>query len=107
MGVDAPSAFFGECKVMRCVACGAETILMNVVRDDSMAVLGFEHHTFRCSGCHNVERGLVFTRHGRETATESLPMDMAPPIAPASKVNGVRPPAPVFFWRVVAKLRGS
>ena len=96
---------------MSCVACGAETILMNVVRDDTMAVLGFEHHTFRCSGCHNVERGLIFTRYGRETATESLPMDMAPPIVPASPVHaspvhGVRPAAPGFFWRVVAKLRG-
>jgi hypothetical protein len=96
---------------MRCVACGAETILMNVVRDDSMAVLGFEHHTFRCSGCRNVERGLVFTRHGRETATESLPMDIAPPIvpaspAPASPVHGARVAAPGFLWRVVAKLRG-
>jgi hypothetical protein len=91
---------------MRCVACGAETILMTVVRDDSMAVLGFEHHSFRCSECRKVERCVVFTRHGRETATESLPMDLAPPIVPASPVPAVRVAAPGFLRRVVAKLRG-
>jgi hypothetical protein len=108
MAVDAPPTLLGsECEYMRCAACGAEAILMTVVRDDTMAVLGFEHHTFRCSGCRNVERCLVFIRHGRETAAESLPMDLAPPIvpaspAPASPVQGVRVAG--FLRRAVAKL---
>ena len=51
---------------MRCMVCGTEMILMNVVQDDTMAVLGFEHHTFMCSECHYIDRRLVFTKHGRE-----------------------------------------
>jgi hypothetical protein len=47
-------------------------ILMNVVRDDAMAVLGFERHTFRCSACHETERRLVFINHGRETEVRTL-----------------------------------
>jgi hypothetical protein len=34
---------------MRCMACGAEMILTNVVQDETMAVPGFEHQTFMCS----------------------------------------------------------
>ena len=40
---------------------------MKVVRDDAMAVLGFERYTFRCSACHETDRCLVFIKHGRET----------------------------------------
>jgi hypothetical protein len=55
---------------MRCEACDAEMVLMKVVRDDAMAVLGFECHTFRCSACHETERRLVFIERGRETYAE-------------------------------------
>jgi hypothetical protein len=109
---------------MRCMACGAEMILMNVVQDDTMAVPGFEHHTFMCSACHDVERRLVFTRHGRQSDAEPMPMNTAPPIVPASTVQdvpasavqdvpastvqdvSVPSPAPGLFRRVVAKIRG-
>jgi hypothetical protein len=47
-------------------------ILMRVVRDDTMPVPGFEHHSFMCSVCHDVERRLMFTRHGRESDTEPM-----------------------------------
>ena len=47
---------------MRCMACGAEMILMKVVQDDTTSVLGFERHTFMCSACHDVERRLMFTK---------------------------------------------
>jgi hypothetical protein len=40
---------------MRCVTCGAEMMLMNVDRHDSMAVLGCEHHTLKCSECQDVK----------------------------------------------------
>jgi hypothetical protein len=40
-------------------------ILTNVVPDDTMAVPGFEHHTFMCSECHDVERRFVFTKQDR------------------------------------------
>ena len=35
---------------------------MNVVHDDTMVVAGFEHQTFMCSSCHDVEQRLVFVR---------------------------------------------
>jgi hypothetical protein len=93
---------------MRCMACGAEMILVGVVPDDTMAVPGFEHHTFMCSACKDTERRLVFSRHGRESAPEPTPMNTAPPIVPASTVEDERvpSPAPGLFRRVVAKMRG-
>ena len=51
---------------MHCTACDAELILTNVVPENTVAVRGFEHHTFSCSGCHITLRRVVFTRHGRE-----------------------------------------
>ena len=91
---------------MRCLACNAEMILRKVVQDDTMAVPGFEHHTFMCSACHDVEQHLVFTRHGRESDTEPMPVHTAPPIAPASAAQDERIATPGFFGRVVAKIRG-
>jgi hypothetical protein len=58
-----------------------------VVNDDTMEVPGFEHHTFTCSECQDMERRLVFTKHSREGDTEPAPVQAAPPIAPASTVQ--------------------
>jgi hypothetical protein len=59
---------------MRCMACGgAHIVLMKVVRDDAMAVLGFERHTFRCSACQETDRRLVFIKHSRKIDAEPLP----------------------------------
>jgi hypothetical protein len=91
---------------MRCT-CGAEMILMNVVRDDAMAILGFERHTFRCSACHETERRLVFTEHGRETYAEPLPAHPAPPVVPATAVQDGPIAAPGAFTRVLSKMRGQ
>jgi len=91
---------------MRCT-CGAEMILMNVVRDDAMAILGFERHTLRCSACHETERRLVFTEHGRETYAEPLPAHPAPPVVPATAVQDGPIAAPGLFRRALAKRRGQ
>jgi hypothetical protein len=102
---------------MRCMACGAEMALMNVVPDDTMAVSGFEHHTFMCSGCGDVEQRLVFAKPGEPSpapvpakpADPPLPLHAAPPISP---VPGARTPAaaPIppagILQRVFARLRG-
>jgi hypothetical protein len=69
------------------MACGAEMVLMNVVQDDTMAVPGFEHHTFTCSECQDVEERLVFTKQNRESDTEPMLEQAAPPVAPASTVQ--------------------
>jgi len=69
---------------MRCMACGGEMTLTNAVQDDTMAVPGFEYHTFTCSECQDTERRLVFTKHSRESDTEPAPVEATPTIAPAS-----------------------
>jgi hypothetical protein len=85
---------------MRCVACGAEMILVNVVQvqDDTTAAPGVEDHRFMCSECHEVESRLVLTRHGRE-------IDTAPTIVPASAVQDEYIAA--LLKRVLAKIRGQ
>jgi hypothetical protein len=90
---------------MRCMACGAEMILMNVARDDTLSVAGFEYHTFMCSECRDVERRFVFTKGGRESDAEPTPVHTAPPIVPASTVHDEPLAAPGLFRRVLAKLR--
>jgi hypothetical protein len=81
-------------------------LINKVVRDDAMAVLGFERHTFRCSACHETERCLVFTKHGRETDAEPLPVHPAPPVVPATAVQTGPIAAPGLFGRMFAKIRG-
>jgi hypothetical protein len=89
------------------MACGTEMILMNVVQDDTMAVPGFEHHTFMCSECQDVEERLVFTKPAQEGNTEPTPVELAPPIMPASTAVQDEHPASGLLSRVVAKIRGQ
>jgi hypothetical protein len=72
---------------MRCLLCDAEMILMNVVQDDTMLVAGFEHRTFMCSSCHDVERRLVFVG-----AAEAIPVPATPSIAGDQSDSGPVPP---------------
>jgi hypothetical protein len=48
---------------MRCVSCGEEMRLVQVVEEKNMMVTGYEKHSFECSGCREVEQRLVFTEH--------------------------------------------
>ena len=89
---------------MRCVGCGAEMILANVVRDDTMKVLGFEHHSFRCTKCHGIDRRLVFIKHGRQDDLEPLPVHTAPPIVPASPDQDEQVATSGFLRGLLAKL---
>ncbi len=85
------------------MACDGEMILMKVVQDDTMPIPGFEHHTFMCSNCHDVERRLVFTKDGRESDAEPMP---GAPTVPAVAAQDERIAVPGLFRRVAAKLRG-
>jgi len=91
---------------MRCMGCGGEMILMNVVPDETMAVPGFEHHSFTCSECQDVEQRLVFTKHGREETPQGMPVHAAPPIAPGSILADPQIAAAGLFGRVLARIRG-
>src|SRR5262245_16591797 len=72
---------------MRCLLCDAEMILMNVVPDDTMLVAGFEHRTFMCSSCHDVERRLVFIG-----AAEAIPCLQRHLFADEQDDSGPMPP---------------
>jgi hypothetical protein len=89
---------------MRCKACDAEMILLNVVQD-TMAAPGFKYDTFMCSECHDIVRRLVLIKHGQETAAEPMPLHTAPAIALASTVQDEHVAAPGLFKRALAKLR--
>jgi hypothetical protein len=83
-------------------------LLMKVVEDDTMAVSGFEHHTFMCSGCGDVEGRLIFNReqatpHGSVTIHAALPLL---PILPATTVQ-TSAAAPGLLERMATKLRGK
>jgi hypothetical protein len=98
---------------MRCMACGAEMILMKAVEDDTMAVSGFERRTFMCSVCYDIEQRLAFNKHGRERDTEIVPVLTeqpivlkAPPIAPASTAQNQRAAGRGFLRCALAKIRG-
>ena len=80
---------------MRCLVCNSEMLLIEAVQADANTLPGFQHHTFLCSPCHDVERRLVFTGVKTITAT-------ARPDLPASKVTGGG--APNAWARAVEKL---
>jgi len=73
---------------MRCLVCGAEMILTNVVPDDTMEVTGFEHHTFTCSKCEDIEGRLVFTEQGDAGTTRG---------ATCSGIGSTSPPRPLSW----------
>jgi hypothetical protein len=90
---------------MRCMVCAAEMILIKAVSDDTMAVPGFEHHTFMCPACHDVESRLVFARHDRDIGTEHMPGHSTPLTAPASTVQADRIATPVRDERFTASVQ--
>ena len=92
---------------MRCIACGAELILTNVVPDNTVTVRGVEHHTFICSGCHVTERRLVFIKDGREADGPPLSMQAAQRIKRPLPVQDEHVAAPGLFGRVMARIRGQ
>jgi hypothetical protein len=94
---------------MRCMACGAEMHVVQVVPDDTMMVPGYEHHTLQCSGCSDTERRLVFNREAAERAaaaeTESVPVVPPPEAVPTTNTDErVAPPS--AWQRAVAMFRG-
>ena len=67
---------------MKCLACGAEMHLRDVVLADIPTMRGFERHTFRCSACPQVARRLVICRAKMPVVDPVIPL--AAPKAPAS-----------------------
>ena len=72
---------------MRCIACGAEMHVVQVERDDTMMVPGYERQTLQCRSCNEVERRLVFSGEGGSRPAEavSAPSLVASLLAEADK----------------------
>jgi hypothetical protein len=83
--------------------CNAEMTLMT--RDDSMPVAGFEHHTFMCSQCGDVESRLTFAKLGSDAnaASPTLVPDLVAPYAPDATAPASRYADRRFFRDVVAR----
>src|SRR3974377_2279202 len=60
---------------MLCLDCGAEMHLVQVTKDTTMPVSGYEHHTWQCSGCSTVEQRMTFTRE--KTPAQPVPVESA------------------------------
>jgi hypothetical protein len=58
---------------MRCMACGADMILVKVIADETMPVPGFQRHAYMCSLCHDTEQRLFFDKHAQERELEIVP----------------------------------
>jgi len=92
---------------MRCMICAAEMTLIGVVEDDTFKLVrGFEHHTYMCSKCGDIERRLAFNKHSKEPNTEAVPILSPPPIAPALTTQNQRKTAQGLLRRVLTKIRG-
>src|SRR6516225_1197176 len=59
---------------MLCLDCGAEMHLVQVTKDTTMLVSGYEHHTWQCSGCSATEQRMTFTRE--KTSTQTVPAEL-------------------------------
>jgi hypothetical protein len=101
-------------------------LLMQTVQDETMPVPGFEHHTFMCPSCHDVEHRLTFAKPSEQPNPETapvaavpvhvmsaqaasagaVPLYTAPAISPAERVHE-RVSAGGMLRRVLAKLRGG
>ena len=56
---------------MRCMACGAEMILVKVIQDVTMPIPGFERRAYMCSLCHDTEQRLVYNKDAKEPNSET------------------------------------
>jgi hypothetical protein len=83
---------------MLCISCGVEMRLVQVQPDDTMMVTGYEHQTFECPSCQEIERRLTFTREptpqpGQPAPIDqTAPVDQAAPVPPASTSGDTAPP---------------
>ena len=90
------------------MGCGAEMTLIGVVEDDTFRLAhGFEHRTYMCSRCGDIERRFGFNKQSKERDTEVVLVLTPPPTAPASTIQNQRNTARGFLRRVLAKIRGQ
>jgi hypothetical protein len=78
---------------MLCLECGAQMRLVEVIKDTTMLVSGYEHHMWQCSGCSTVERRMTFNR--KKTPTQTAPFELGQPmlVQPTEQVPGQLTPS--------------
>jgi hypothetical protein len=54
--------------------------LVQVVSDTAMFVTGYEHHTWKCSGCSTVEQRMTFTHEGTPNPAVQVEPTQAVPV---------------------------
>jgi len=96
---------------MRCLSCGAEMDLIEVVPDTTKMVRGYEHQTWQCSSCAEIERRLVFSGSNGSSRPQKFPPRERPATPPAPLIPSPAPRADqgaeiASAWRrTFAKLR--
>ena len=80
---------------MLCLGCGAQMRLVQVVKDTTMLVPGYEHHTWQCSGCSTVERRMTFTSESTPPPMVAVELAQTAPVEPAQMVPA-EPSQPVL-----------
>jgi hypothetical protein len=80
--VPSTNCFAARGEWMRCMACGAEMILVNAIEDVTMPVRGFEHHAYMCSECNETEQRLVFNK--RADQPDDAPAPTSASVVPTS-----------------------
>ncbi len=89
--------------------CYTEMTLVTVIPDDTMPVAGFEHHTFMCSRCGDVERRLTFAKPARNGDTASpaiVPEAAMRPDARGASIQQSHHLDPGRFREVLARILG-
>ena len=71
---------------MLCLGCGARMHLVQVVKDTTMLVPGYEHHTWQCSGCSTVERRMTFTSESTPPPMVAVELVQTAPVEPVQTV---------------------
>ena len=69
---------------MQCLVCGAEMHAGQALGDDCLP--GFEHRTFTCSVCGDVERRLILKSHAGRTDADPVLFPDAPPTPPPATI---------------------
>src|SRR5947209_11016149 len=78
---------------MRCMLCGAEMQLTEVVPDRELQTPGYEHHSFECAACGERETRLIFSREPRKPQPISAAMPTNPEPVVTREPKQPEPPA--------------
>jgi hypothetical protein len=91
---------------MRCISCGAEMRLLQVDRDDSMMVPGYERQTLQCSGCNEVEHRTVFSGENSSRPAEPSLVPSTPVASILSEADKDLDESEAMLRRAIEMVRG-